>query len=352
MTGGSSYVLSLPKGWIRERNIQKNDPLGVVSQADGTLLITPNLHYDSTARTKEFGLKDYPDPTTLLRSLIGAYISGFTTIKITSAGRIPPKVRMAVRKFTQMTIGQEVSEETGTRIYPIIGVGSAPFRGGLSPGTVDRVTAEYPSVHTFTVQSAFKYDHPLEVVQNAVRKLEERRPGRARPIDEKAALDLMVRYTRAYERRLGPLAPLINRVARYIPERRKRKLHIGLFGYARSTGGITLPRAIKFTAALYSVGLPPELLGLDALDEADIGFVRETYVNFDEDLKTAARFLNTETGFVPRELASRVADLVDVEPDEEHAEITGEIARVLRDNDTGRLTSLILSAAHRRKFLG
>ncbi len=116
MTGGSSYVLSLPKGWIRERNIQKNDPLGVVSQADGTLLITPNLHYDSTARTKEFGLKDYPDPTMLLRSLIGAYISGFTTIKITSAGRIPPKVRMVVRKFTQMTIGQEVSEEADNSI--------------------------------------------------------------------------------------------------------------------------------------------------------------------------------------------------------------------------------------------
>jgi phosphoenolpyruvate carboxylase len=247
---------------------------------------------------------------------------------------------------------QEVSEETGVRLYPIIGVGSAPFRGGLSPGTVDRVTAEYPSVHTFTVQSAFKYDHSLEDVQNAVRRLEGRMSGRARPVDEAAALDLMERYTQAYERRLGPLAPLINRVARYIPERRKRKLHIGLFGYARSTGGITLPRAIKFTAALYSVGLPPEFLGLDALDEADLGFVRENYVNFDEDLRTAARFLNAETGFVPRELASRVADIVDVEPDEEHTAITGEIARVLRDNDTGRLTSLILSAAHRRRFLG
>jgi phosphate uptake regulator len=52
----------------------------------------------------------------LLRSLIGAYISGFTTIKITSAGRIPPKVRMVVRKFTQMTIGQEVSEEADNSI--------------------------------------------------------------------------------------------------------------------------------------------------------------------------------------------------------------------------------------------
>ncbi|NMA09942.1 MAG: phosphoenolpyruvate carboxylase, partial [Methanomicrobiales archaeon] len=113
-----------------------------------------------------------------------------------------------------------------------------------------------------------------------------------------------------------------------------------------------LPRAIKFTAPLYSIGLPPEVLGLDALDDADIGFLRDTYINFDEDLRAAARFLNTETGFVPRELAERVADLVDVEPDAEHAEITGEIARALRENETGRLSSLILSAAHRRRFLG
>ena len=54
VTGGSSYVLSLPKSWIRERNIQKNDPIGVVSQADGTLLITPNIKYDRTTKSKEF----------------------------------------------------------------------------------------------------------------------------------------------------------------------------------------------------------------------------------------------------------------------------------------------------------
>jgi len=111
MTGGSSYVLSLPKTWVRDLGIKKNDPIGVVSRADGTLLITPNIHYDSTAKIKEFALKNYPDPETLLRSLIGAYISGFTIIKITSPGRIPPKVRQAVRRFTQMTIGQEVADE-------------------------------------------------------------------------------------------------------------------------------------------------------------------------------------------------------------------------------------------------
>lgn len=248
---------------------------------------------------------------------------------------------------------QEVSDETGVRIYPIIGVGSAPFRGGLSPKTVDQVIAEYPSAHTFTVQSAFKYDHPLEDVQDAIRKLEERRAVRPRPVDEEEeALGLIERYTQAYEMRLESLAPLINQIARYIPERRKRKLHIGLFGYARNNSGITLPRAIKFTAALYSLGLPPEILGLEALDDADIGFIRETYINFDEDLGAAARYLNKETGLVTRELSRRVTDMVDVEPDEEHAEVTTEITRALRRNDTRKLNTLVLQAAHCRRFLG
>ncbi|HJJ74535.1 MAG TPA: phosphate uptake regulator PhoU [Methanocorpusculum sp.] len=133
VTGGSSYVLSLPKSWIRERNIQKNDPIGVVSQADGTLLITPNIKYDRTTKSKEFPLKDYPDPQMLLRSLIGAYISGFTVIKITSAGRIPPKVRQVVRKFTQMTIGQEVAEETDNSITlkDILNPSEMPFENTI-----------------------------------------------------------------------------------------------------------------------------------------------------------------------------------------------------------------------------
>ena len=121
------------KTWIRERNIQKNDPIGVVTQADGTLLITPNIQYDRTTKIKEFPLKDYPDPLMLLRSLIGAYISGFTVIKITSAGRIPPKVRQVVRKFTQMTIGQEVAEETDNSITlkDILNPSEMPFENTL-----------------------------------------------------------------------------------------------------------------------------------------------------------------------------------------------------------------------------
>ncbi len=243
--------------------------------------------------------------------------------------------------------------EIGVEILPIIGVGTAPFRGNLSPRTVPRVVREYPSVYTFTVQSAFKYDYPPDEVRAAVRTLRDRTPKAPPEIDEARCLAICERYIREYQRQIVELAPIINQVARYVPGRRKRKLHIGLFGYSRSLGGVTLPRAIAFNAALYSIGLPPELLGLNALSEDDLAFLRGVYVNLDDDLADAARYLNPDTGLVPREIEARVRDLAaEHAPNAEHAEITARIVRALRGNETPEIAEALLRAAHLRRFLG
>ncbi|MCX6688575.1 MAG: phosphate uptake regulator PhoU [Methanoregula sp.] len=116
-TGGSSYVITLPKEWIEQEKIKKNDPIGVEIQPDGTLLVTKATEAEPLQRIKEFSLEGMiTDPSYLFRLLIGAYISGYTTIIIRSNERLPPFVRMVVRDFTQMTIGQEVIEETDTGI--------------------------------------------------------------------------------------------------------------------------------------------------------------------------------------------------------------------------------------------
>lgn len=115
-TGGSSYVLTLPKEWIDAEKIKKNDSLGVEVQADGTLLISRNIDQEPAQRTKEFDMAGITEPAYLFRLLIGAYISGYTVIVIRSQQRLPPFVRAVVRDFTQMTIGQEVIEESETVI--------------------------------------------------------------------------------------------------------------------------------------------------------------------------------------------------------------------------------------------
>jgi phosphoenolpyruvate carboxylase len=248
---------------------------------------------------------------------------------------------------------QRLSEEISIRIYPIVGVGSVPFRGNLRPQTVERVAGEYPSAHTFTIQSAFKYDHPPDEVMEAIKKLLQRKPMPPQEVDEKRCLEIFTKYSKEYTGQITALAPLINKIARCVPSRRKRKLHIGLFGYSRSVGGITLPRAITFTAALYSIGLPPEILGLSALDDDDIGFLREVYVNFEEDLRDSLKYFNPDTGLLPKDLEVRVRDLqIDFQIDKEHKKVTDSIRGLLRGDQTENLGGYILGAANLRKFLG
>ena len=247
---------------------------------------------------------------------------------------------------------QRLSEVIGIKIYPIVGVGSAPFRGNLSPRTVERVAEEYPSAHTFTIQSAFKYDNPPEDVREAVRKLQKRKSGPPQEVDEERCLEIIRKYSQEYQKQIEVLAPVINAMAKYVPSRRKRKLHIGLFGYSRSMRGITLPRAITFTAALYSIGLPPEILGLNALDRDDIQFIKKIYVNFEDDLRDSLKYINPDTSFLPKNLEARVRDfLMDFQPDEEHKEITDYILSSLRENKSG-LEEYVLRAASLRRFLG
>jgi phosphate uptake regulator len=115
-TGGSSYVITLPKEWVESEKIKKNDPIGLEIQPDGTLLVTKATEHEPLQRIKEFTLEGITEPSYLFRLLIGAYISGFTTIIIRSKDRFPPFVRIVVRDFTQMTIGQEVIDETDMAI--------------------------------------------------------------------------------------------------------------------------------------------------------------------------------------------------------------------------------------------
>lgn len=247
-----------------------------------------------------------------------------------------------------------LSQDKGVELYPILGVGSVPFRGNLSPNTVRRTINEYPSVHTFTIQSAFKYDYHPEEVRGAIRTIQESPKGPPQEVDEEYCLDIIDRYSAEYQRQVVALAPLINEIARFIPSRRKRKLHIGLFGYSRDVGRLKLPRAITFTAALYSIGLPPELLGLNALTKHDIDLLKGVYLNLEDDLRDALKYLNPDVAsLLPRNILGILdSPITDFDTSVEHRGLTSEmIAKLLRDDRDG-LQEQVVKAASVRKFLG
>jgi len=247
-----------------------------------------------------------------------------------------------------------LAESRGITIQPIIGVGSAPFRGNLTPRTVHRVAEEYPSAVTFTVQSAFKYDYPPAEVVEAVQSLREREVRRPAEIDEERAVDLIDRFAAEYRSHVVELAPLINSTAAHIPSRRRRKLHIGLFGYARDVEGITLPRAISFTGALYSLGVPPELFGLSALTDDDVRFLENAYPGFMFDLADAARYWDRDSDLMPaavRAAAGRLG-LDGVERDEAHIALSRNIRATIEAGGRESATAQLVAAGQIRRFLG
>ena len=111
MTGGSSFIITLPKEWIKATNIKKNDSLGLITQSDGSLIITPKTNAEKISKTKEFNVDKIDDSTYLFRLLVGAYIMGYSFILIKSKSRIDPFIRDCVIEFTQIAIGPEIIEE-------------------------------------------------------------------------------------------------------------------------------------------------------------------------------------------------------------------------------------------------
>jgi len=246
------------------------------------------------------------------------------------------------------------SKELGVKICPIIGVGTAPFRGNLSPYTVDKFVDEYPSMQTYTLQSAFKYDYPPHDVIKAIDKLHKTKVKNPRTVDEEVAIEVIKRYSESYREEVKKVAPIVNKLSKYVPARRKRKLHISLFGYSRSMDGVTLPRAIAFTSSLYSLGFPPELLGFGCLDENDIDIIKKIHINFKETLSAALSYYNPNSDSLLKiEIRDKLEKLnIDIVSNEPHMQLTGNIIDCIRKNDLDQLPNLFLHAANIRKFLG
>lgn len=251
----------------------------------------------------------------------------------------------------------KVQEKTSVPLFPILGCGSAPFRGNLRPDNLNCLDG-YPSVHTFTIQSAFKYDYPENKVREAVEKINAHKTGRPNPVAEEEMLPVVEKVSATYVNQVRQLAALINDFSRYIPSRRRRKMHIGLFGYSRGSEGFSLPRAIPFCASLYSLGLPPELLGLSALTEKDIDGVMQNYGNFENDAKDALRYVNRDNfrvfpAAVIKEVEKVLAmfDFSSMDVDEKHRKVTG----IILEDYSKKAPSLeenIIRASSIRGFLG
>ncbi len=204
-----------------------------------------------------------------------------------------------------MSSCRHLMNETGIPVYPWIGGGSLPFRGAINPDNVTNVLQEYAGAYSLTIQSAFRCDYDLAKVKRTIKKFNTEFPTnwkKYKPLTEKelkALKQFTKKVTPYFQQTVEKIAPLINRIASKFPSHRERVQHIGLFGYSRGVGKVKLPRAIKFTGSLYSLGIPPEFIGTGrvlqaAQKEGVLDLVKKCYYGMRDDLIHAGHYLNRE----------------------------------------------------------
>ncbi|OGI14768.1 phosphoenolpyruvate carboxylase [Candidatus Micrarchaeota archaeon RBG_16_49_10] len=272
----------------------------------------------------------------------------------------------------------EVEAKTGVKMYPIIATGSLPFRGHLRPDNIDGFLQEYSGFKTFAFQSAMKYDFPERDVRKAVKKIKEHRlKKKVMDADESRELERIIgAFSEEYKETIKGMAPMINKFSPFVPGRRTRSLHIGLFGYSRKlTSGVHLPRAIEFTAALYSLGIPPEVIGMRGWGKVEKAGLKDLllkhYTNFRKDMAFASRFLCEANiaelkrkGLISKKTAGeleRDAEMVkglDIKigpqnlQDENHILLSKMAVEGFGKLSSGEMTDVVERAAHIRKSLG
>jgi len=216
----------------------------------------------------------------------------------------------------------ELADEMGMYIFPIIGSGTLPFRGHLSPNNVDYFTNTYRGYFTLTLQTSFRYDYAREDVLSAMNLIRIRR-GR-RPMEIESSREILIRVLRAltsaYLETILKMSGIILKIADSIPTRRER---VEREAYGRelsqavmftrnkrlldlySASKTIFPRAIRFTASLYTLGIPPTLIGLGRglkiLSSKERDEVLTMYPMLERDLKYDSKFtaLDVARKYVP-----------------------------------------------------
>jgi len=108
-TGGSTYIVSLPKQWAEKVGIETGMRVSLQAQPDGKLLIDPILE-KREIKTKRIDVTGC-EVKALERDIIAAYLHGYDRIELSSE-RILAEQKQTIRKVCYKLIGPEIIEES------------------------------------------------------------------------------------------------------------------------------------------------------------------------------------------------------------------------------------------------
>lgn len=241
-----------------------------------------------------------------------------------------------------------LSDEENVNVAPIYGGGALPFRGHVLPENTENIINEFAGIKTVTIQAGIRYDIGKEKTKSLIEDFKEN-INSVEPLSytEKEMVEIknmIGTFTKYYLRTFYQIIEAVKKISDLMPNQRDRLARKGPVGYARdvpmpsdiaeltSEDELTrqlkdlqldslpeLPRAIKYTASLYTLGIPPEFIGtgrgLEEIskkfgDDALSRLLNEYYPSLKADLNFAGRFvnLNLAEGILPDRAVREVDD--------------------------------------------
>jgi phosphate uptake regulator len=126
-TGGSTFIISLPKTWVLARGLGAGDVLQFTPREDGSLTIYAASATPAESQRRPVVVSNDADEQHLFRRLIAEYIAGYPLLEIRTNGRMSARTREVVRSFAQRMIGPEILEETSESVILQDVVGQNPL---------------------------------------------------------------------------------------------------------------------------------------------------------------------------------------------------------------------------------
>ncbi len=119
ISGGSTYIVSLPKAWIEEMKIKAGDSVTLVKNTNTSLTLFPEFNFDAESGKHAIITTSHQDSEEALsRKIIASYLAGYKTIIIKSKGiRILPAHARLVRNLVRTSmVGTEIVESSSESV--------------------------------------------------------------------------------------------------------------------------------------------------------------------------------------------------------------------------------------------
>jgi len=113
--GKYSFIITLPKDWVRMHNINSGDSVYVDILWDGSLNVNPTLNGQKESKETSMHIHQEEEVNSIIRKVIGCYLNGFSIIYLTSASSFTSKQQNAVRQVVK-SLYMRILESTSSRI--------------------------------------------------------------------------------------------------------------------------------------------------------------------------------------------------------------------------------------------